>query len=42
MERDGRELHSYLEERTPNASTAFPDREVARCALFEYVEGFYN
>ena len=41
-ERHGRELHRHLEERTPRASTSFPDREVAKSAIFEYLEGFYN
>jgi hypothetical protein len=30
-----------LEDRA-RASATFPDREVARSAIFEYLEGFYN
>ena len=41
-ERHGREFHRHLEDQA-RASTAFPDREVARSAnFFEYLEGFYN
>jgi putative transposase len=41
-QRDGRELHRHLVKTELVHRRRFPDREVAKSAIFEYLEGFYD